>query len=379
MDATENKPDKPAKTAKLKKVLIMAGGTGGHVMPALAVAEYLKEQGAAIHWLGTQSGIEARLVPLAQIPISYIEIQAIRRTTWHNKLLAPWRILKALLQSIRILQQQKPDVVLSMGGYVSGPGALAAWLLKYPLILHEQNAVAGWTNEILAKFARKVLVAFPQVFANHANKVVWAGNPVRKTLLSLPQPEARYQAKQTLSSPLNILILGGSQGARSLNELIPQALALIPKNKRPHIWHQTGKNHLTATSALYAQQQISANLSEFIEDMAQAYEWADLIICRAGALTVAEIAAVGVASILVPFPYAVDDHQTLNAKYLSDQQAAILMPQSQLNAQKLSQIILDFIDQPARCLAMAQACHSLAKPLATRMVAEQCLEVSSGA
>lgn len=364
-----------------KKAIIMAGGTGGHVMPALAVAEYLQEKGIAIHWLGTRDGIESRLVPQAGFPITYIEIEGLRGKKWQKLFLAPWKILKAVLQSYRILKQEQADMVLSMGGYVAGPGAIAAWLLKRPVVLHEQNAVAGWTNRILAKIACRIMVAFPQAFQKFSKPVIWTGNPLRKAFLSVPSPDIRYEIKTTASQthePLRVLVLGGSQGALSLNELIPQAIAQIPIEKRPQIWHQTGNKHLEKTRALYNQQQISVQLSDFIDDMVKAYVWADVVICRAGALTIAEIAAMGVASILVPFPYAVDDHQTLNAKYLSDEQAAILMPQSQLNAQNLSQLLIEFIDNPTKSLTMAKACQSLAKPTATRAVAEQCLEVICG-
>jgi UDP-N-acetylglucosamine--N-acetylmuramyl-(pentapeptide) pyrophosphoryl-undecaprenol N-acetylglucosamine transferase len=256
-----------------------------------------------------------------------------------------------------------------MGGYAAGPGALAAWLLGRPLILHEQNAIAGWTNRVLSRFAKKIMVAFPEVFAELARKVVFTGNPVRQEILNLIR-EGKSEGK------LNLLILGGSQGASILNQTVPQALALLPEEKRPHVWHQTGKNHLEATKANYLNSKIEAKVSDFIQDMAKAYAWADVVICRSGALTVAEIAAVGVASILIPFPYAVDDHQTFNAKYLSSQGGAFLLAQSSLSASSLSALLLDLIDNPVKRRVMAMACLQLAKPNATHDVAEHCLEVS---
>jgi UDP-N-acetylglucosamine--N-acetylmuramyl-(pentapeptide) pyrophosphoryl-undecaprenol N-acetylglucosamine transferase len=371
-----------------KKVMIMAGGTGGHVMPALAVAKYLKEKGFDIHWLGTRSGFEARLVPDAGFAISYIDIQGLRRTTLLSWLAAPWRVTRALAQSCGILLKEKPHVVLSMGGYAAGPGALAAWLLRKPLVLHEQNAIAGWTNRILAKFAKKIMVAFPDVFQEMAKKVVFTGNPVRKEILSVskdahlnPHPNplpGRERGPEGISTGegVNLLILGGSQGASILNEVLPQALALIPADKRPKVWHQTGKLHLEKTNTNYANQGIEANVTDFIQDMAQAYAWADVVVCRSGALTVAELSAVGVASILIPFPFAVDDHQTYNAKYLSDNDGAFLLTQSTLSAKVLAAQLLEFIENPEKRLAMAKACRKMAKPNATQEVAEHCLEVS---
>ncbi|MBI2791712.1 MAG: undecaprenyldiphospho-muramoylpentapeptide beta-N-acetylglucosaminyltransferase [Gammaproteobacteria bacterium] len=373
---TNIKPNSP------KKIMIMAGGTGGHVMPALAVARVLQELGNEIHWLGTKSGFEAQFVPQAGFPISYIEVKGLRRTTLLSWLMAPLHITKALLQSARILIKERPHVVLSMGGYASGPGALAAWLLGRPLILHEQNAIAGWTNRVLSRFAKKIMVAFPEVFAELARKVVFTGNPVRQEILNLnqrnphPQEEREQEEENKKEGKINLLILGGSQGASILNQTVPEALALLPEEKRPHVWHQTGKNHLETTKANYAQRKIEAEVSDFIQDMAAAYAWADVVICRSGALTVAEIATVGVASILIPFPYAVDDHQTFNAKYLSSQGGAFLLAQSSLSAASLSALLLDLINNPVKRRVMAKACLQLAKPNATYDVAEHCLEVS---
>jgi len=363
-----------------KKVMILAGGTGGHVMPALAVAQYLQEKNVAIHWLGTQAGFEARLVPQAGITISYIDIQGLRRTKWYAWALAPWRITKALLQSLRVMLRERPDVVLSMGGYVAGPGSVAAWLLRCPLVLHEQNAISGWTNRVLSKFAKRIMVAFPNVFSEVIQKVTFTGNPIRKEILALPSPDERFIEEEKIQEEVtcHLLILGGSQGAQILNQTVPQALALLPLKLRPKVWHQTGKSQLEQTKVNYAEHGIEAEVTDFIQDMAKAYAWADIVICRSGALTVAELSAVGVASILVPFPYAVDDHQTFNAKYLSDREGAFLLPQSALSAESLQKILLEYINNPAKRLAVAKACRQLAKPLATTDVAELCLEVSCG-
>lgn len=362
MGAIENK----------SKVMIIAGGTGGHVMPALAVARYLRQQGKDVHWLGTRAGIEARVVPLENFPISFIDIQGVRGKSILTLLLAPFKILKAIFQSWRVLASVRPNAVLCMGGYVCGPAAIAAYLMRCPIVLHEQNAIAGWTNRVLANIASRVMVAFPQAFATRKN-VIETGNPVRQDILSILPPTERLSTRQ---SQVRVLILGGSQGATKLNEALPQALALLPLEKRPLIWHQTGKNNLDATKKGYEEHGIIAQVSDFIQDMQEAYSWADMVICRSGALTIAEICAVGLPSILIPFPYAVDDHQTYNAKYLSDQGAAYLLKQSVLSPLILSELILDLIDHPQKRLGMAIASRALAKPLATTVVAEQCLEVS---
>lgn len=360
----------------VKKVLIIAGGTGGHVMPALSVAQYLQTQGIAVHWIGTQSGIESQLVTAAHIPLSYIDVQGLRGHKLRRWLTAPWQISKAIIQSCKIMLTQKPDVVLSMGGYVSGPGAIAAWLLRIPFILHEQNAVEGWTNRLLSHFAKRIMVAFPQTFQDKQKKVVYTGNPVRADILSVLPPSKRLHDRP--SSSLRVLVLGGSLGAAALNETVPKALALFPQNSRPEVWHQTGKNHLAKTQAFYDQCGVQGIVTDFIAKMSEAYEWADVIICRSGALTVAEIAAVGVPSILIPFPHAIGDHQTYNARFLSDEKAAILLPQSELNEQVLHDLLKDLIDSPKKRLEMANMCREFAKPQATAMVALQCVEVGCG-
>ncbi|MCS5710807.1 undecaprenyldiphospho-muramoylpentapeptide beta-N-acetylglucosaminyltransferase [Candidatus Berkiella aquae] len=355
------------------KVMILAGGTGGHVMPALAVARHLRQQGHQVHWLGTRAGIEARLVPQEDLPISFIDIQGIRGKKIITLLQAPFRICKAIVQSYRVLASVKPDAVLCMGGYVSGPGAIAAWLRRCPIVLHEQNAIAGWTNRVLANFAKRIMVAFPNAFKKHLDKIIETGNPVRQDILNILPPKERLKLRQT---PVRVLVLGGSQGATKLNEVLPQAFALLPQDQCPQIWHQTGKNNLATTQKAYTDCQVIAQVSDFIQDMQEAYAWADIVICRAGALTIAEISAVGLPSILIPFPFAVDDHQTHNAKYLSDHGAAFLLAQSELTPNKLHELLLDLIINPDKRLGMAMASHALAKPLATTIVAEQCLEVS---
>lgn len=356
-----------------KKVIILAGGTGGHVMPALAVAEYLLQKKVSVHWIGTHSGIEARLVPNLKLPISYIDIQGLRRNGLRGWLAAPWRVFKAIYQSYRILREQRPQVVLSMGGYVSGPAAIAARLLGIPLLLHEQNSIAGWTNKILANFACKIMVAFPSAFSSHAKKRVETGNPIRESILSVDPCWQRSPHES-----LNILVLGGSQGASILNQIVPDALALLPPTYSLKIWHQTGKAHLDTTINYYKTRQIEATITDFIEDMAKAYAFADIIICRSGALTIAEVAAAGISSILIPYPYAVDDHQTYNARYLSEKEAAFLLLQSELSAKRLCELLLTLITQPEKRLRMAKASYQLAKRLATKNVAEQCLEVCGG-
>lgn len=374
MDAIDVKTD--GKTG-IKKVLIIAGGTGGHVMPALSVAQYLRTQGIAVHWIGTHTGIEASLVTDAYFPISYIDIKGLRGHTWRRWLIAPWQISKAIIQASKIMLNEKPDVVLSMGGYVSGPGAIAAWILRIPFILHEQNAVEGWTNRLLSHFAKRIMVAFPNTFDDKKKKVVYTGNPVRADILNLLPPDVRLSDRHL--SPLRILVLGGSLGATALNETVPRAIALFPDTKRPEIWHQTGKNHLAKTEAIYDQCGVKSEITDFIPDMSKAYEWADLIICRSGALTVSEIAAVGIPSILIPFPHAIGDHQTVNARFLSDENAAILLPQPELNDRALHDVLNDLINSPKKRMEMAKLCREFAKPQATAMVALQCMEVGGGA
>lgn len=290
--------------------------------------------------------------------------------------MAPFRICRALWQSYRVLQKERPNALLSMGGYVAGPGALAGILLGRPLIIHEQNAIPGTTNRFLARFAQQIIVAFPHVFGRYHAKVLYAGNPIRADLLR-NQPPSERPVSQT-DQPLRLLVLGGSQGAMFLNTIVPKAVALIDPAQRPYIIHQCGRDKIAQTEAAYAQQGVQAQIVPFIDDMGKAYREADLVIARSGAVTVAEIAAVGVASILIPFPFATDDHQTANAAFLSSQGAALLLPQKTVTPEHLAQYLQDLNDKPAKRLAMAEACRALGKPTATSVVVQRCIEVSHG-
>jgi len=356
-----------------KHVLIVAGGTGGHVMPALAVAHCLMEQQYKVSWLGTKKGLEATLIPKLGFPLYTIQVKGLRRTKWLNWMLAPFMLIKALWQSFKIVHRVKPQVLLCMGGYVCGPAALAAWLKGIPIVLHEQNAVAGTTNRILALFSKKIIIAFPKVFERFATKVIQAGNPVRQEIINI-RNQPPILKESTENQTIRILILGGSMGAQALNEVVPLALALCRGSKNIEVWHQTGTKHLAATRQLYQKKQLPVKISDFIDDMAQAYQWADILICRSGALTIAEIAAVGVASILIPFPYAVDDHQTQNARYLSCRGAAVLLPQNALTAFSLANALSDLIVCDQKRKSMAKAAFACACPNATIDVVKQ-LEV----
>jgi len=353
----------------------MAGGTGGHVFPALAVARRLLSGGWDVHWLGTQEGMEAEIVPKAGIPLHFISIKGLRRKGRLAWVLAPFQILGALYQSFRIISQLKPNVVLGMGGFVSGPGGIASWLKGCPLVIHEQNAIVGLTNRFLARFATVVLQAFPNAFHTKAN-AIYTGNPVRDELLVLPTPNERFKDRQ---GPLRLLILGGSRGAIALNEVCPKAIAQIPLEVRPKIWHQAGGGQQEATAKLYQASGVEAQVAPFIEDMAVAYAWADLVLCRAGALTITELATVGVGSILVPFPFAVDDHQTYNGRFLEKINAAKLIAQSVLKPEYLADIILDLTNDRHLLLKMAEAAYHEAKRDALNEVVNHCEETGNRA
>ena len=357
----------------VKHVLIAAGGTGGHVYPALAVADYLREQDVKITWVGTEKGLEHRVVPAAGIPLEYISISGLRGKGLFNLIFVPMKLVIAVIQTIKIFVRVKPDAVLGMGGFVSGPCGLAAYVLRKPLYLHEQNAIPGLTNKVLSYFATTVMQAFPGSFKDE--NIIALGNPIRADISALEKPEIRMAERK---DNIRILIIGGSLGAQALNENVPQALSKLAKDLQPNVWHQTGKNKLDATIESYKKENIQARVNEFIEDMAEAYEWAGLVICRAGALTISEIANAGVASILVPYPYAVDDHQTANAKYLTNVNAAILIPQENL-IPKLKDVITEILQAGrTRLIEMAKAARELSKPNATQQVAEICLGVSHG-
>ncbi len=318
-----------------KRILIMAGGTGGHVFPALAIAEALREKGHDVTWLGTQQGIEARIIPQAGFTLRFITIGGVRGKGFLQTLLSPFKIGIATFQAFKIIRALKPDIVIGLGGFASGPGGIAAFMQRIPLFIHEQNAIPGMTNWMLAHVAKKIMQAFPNTFPPRY-KPILTGNPVRARILQLPSPEIRFRERH---GPLRILLLGGSGGALTLNQTLPDTLALLPHTSYD-VWHQTGITHLTSTQQRYAELGIThIKIDAFITDMAEAYGWADLVICRAGALTIAELAAAGVASILIPYPFAVDDHQTKNALFLVEKGAAILLPQSQLTAHRLAQII----------------------------------------
>ncbi len=353
-----------------KTLLVMAGGTGGHVFPGLAVADRLKAQGWTIHWLGTADRMEAELVPAHGYPISFIDIQGVRGNGIKRLLAAPYLVIKSVLQARQVLKTIQPDVVLGMGGFASGPGGVAAWLAGIPLLLHEQNAAAGLTNKLLARIARRVLMAFPGAFAPNARTAV-VGNPVRPEVVALPDPQLRSS-----SDPLRLLVVGGSLGARVLNEQVPPAVAAagVPIEVR----HQCGKGNGEAVAASYAGLGVEAEVSEFIKDMADAYAWADLVVCRAGALTVSEVAAAGVAAIFVPLPHAVDDHQTRNALTLVDGGAAEFLPQSELTPAALASRLSWLAGRRETLLNMAQAARRVAIIDAAERVADECKRLATG-
>ena len=349
----------------VRPVLIMAGGTGGHVFPALAVADELRSRGIPVVWLGTKAGIESRLVPQAGYPIEWMSITGLRGKNTLTLLLAPVRIAMACWQALAVLLRRKPCAVLGMGGFASGPGGLMAWLIRKPLLVHEQNAIAGMTNSILARFANVVLQAFPGVFKNAKT----TGNPVRQSICEIEDPESRFSQQQR---KLHLLVVGGSLGAVKLNEIIPSALAEIDKDERPEVIHQTGLKNIESAKNSYSDADVEAKVEAFIDDMPAVYEWADLVICRAGAMTVFELAAAGIASILVPYPHAVDDHQTQNAYYLEKSGAAIIKQQSELSADWLAGVITDFSGNRKKLLEMAVAARKLAIPDSAKTIADAC-------
>lgn len=345
--------------------LIMAGGTGGHIFPALAVAEDLSARGQTLAWLGSNQSMESKLVPSAGIDFFGLTVTGLRGKSKTTLLLAPFRLLLALGQALRLLRRLRPKQVIGFGGFASGPGGLAAKLLGIPLSIHEQNAFPGLTNRKLAGFSQHVFTAFPGAFPGQANAIC-LGNPVRKELLNLASAEARYQQR---SGRLRLLVIGGSLGAQVLNQTLPKALALLAEEQRPLVRHQAGAGKAQATQKDYADclgaDDQAVEVLPFIEDMAASLAWADLVLCRAGALTVSELAVVGVAAVLVPFPHAVDDHQTHNARFLADAGAAVLVPQSELSAEYLAQCLAGDLSQREYLKQMAVKAQQLAKPQAT--------------
>ncbi len=350
-------------------LMVMAGGTGGHVYPAMAVADYLHALGWRIVWLATEGGMENRLIEGKAYSKAMISMHGVRGKGFLGWLLLPFKLMIALKQSFSAIRLHKPSVVLGMGGFVAFPGGLMAKLLGKPLVIHEQNSIAGLTNKTLSLFANKVLAAFPSAFAGKADLV---GNPVRREITQCEVPEARYKAR---SGNLRLLVVGGSLGAIALNDVLPKALATLPEKDRPEVVHQAGEKHIAALQANYQMASVAADTKAYIQDIAEMYAWADVVVCRAGALTVAELACVGVASVLVPFPHAVDDHQTFNAKYLSDNGAALLIQQTEFNAAKASEVLCNLTRDI--CLQMAIKARSLAKPEATESVAKICMEVAA--
>ena len=348
-----------------RTILIMAGGTGGHIYPGLAVADALKAEGWNIVWLGAPNSMEAELVPKHGYPVAWVNFSGVRGKGLLRLLTLPFTLLRALGQSADAILRQRPDVVLGMGGYITMPGGLMAAVLRRPLVIHEQNSIAGLSNKLLAKLSTRVLSGFPDVLKG----TQWCGNPVRADIAALPAPQQRFAGR---SGKLNVLVVGGSLGAKALNEAMPQALALLPEENRPRVIHQTGKQHFAAVQQLYRQAGVQADIRPFLDDMAACYADADVVICRAGALTIAELAAAGVASILIPFPFAVDDHQTHNARFLSGRGAAWLLPQSELSAEKLAQLLREVTRE--RLAAMAQQARSAAKADAALAVARVCME-----
>lgn len=346
-----------------KRLLVMAGGTGGHVFPGLAVAEHLKAKGWEIHWLGTKDKMEAQIVPSAGFDISFIDVSGVRGNGIIRLLKAPWQILKAIFQALKVIKEFQPNVVLGMGGFASGPGGVASWMKGIPLVIHEQNAIPGFTNKLLSKLAYKILEGFPNTFLDNP-KASWVGNPVRSVFREV-------SVKQIGNDPLKLLVVGGSLGALALNEQVPKAAAEIPE-KKLEIRHQTGKGKRQQVTSDYSKLVGDKHkwiVEEFIEDMKAAYEWADVIVCRAGALTVAEVAASGRLAIFVPLPYAVDDHQTSNAKSLVNKNAAWLLPQKELESGKLKVLLEKLLGEPQTIVEMSNTAKSMAKLEATQMVA----------
>jgi len=353
-------------------VAVMAGGTGGHVFPALAVAEVLRGRGVEVFWIGTRKGMEARLVPARGIDIEWISIQGLRGKGLRQLLAAPWRLFGALREAAAILRRRDPAVVLGMGGFVSGPGGLVARLQGRPLVIQEQNSVPGMTNQWLARLADRVFQAFPDSFPP-PRRAETSGNPVRAAIATLPPPAERFAGR---SGPPRLLVVGGSLGALALNEQVPRALALLPQELRPEVRHQAGERTLEIARAAYGDAGVTAEIMAFIDDMAEAYAWADVVICRAGALTVSELAAAGLPAILIPFPYAVDDHQVGNARYLSDAGAAHLIIQRDLTPAGLAGVLTELLSDPNARLAMAEAARAKARVDAAARIADACMELA---
>ena len=354
---------------KTEPILIMAGGTGGHVYPALAVAEYLRAEGIPLFWLGTPRGIENRVVPEHGIELLTVRVSGVRGKGLKSRLAAPVWVVGAVLQALYICFRRRPAAVLGMGGFASGPGGIAAWLLRIPLLIHEQNRIAGATNRILARFAVRIMQGFPGTFEAGARPVT-TGNPVRRVIAELPERKPAGS-----SGSLKVLVLGGSQGAQRLNRVVPRGLERLQRRMQVNAWHQCGEKHLSETRDLYAGLQLrQARLDPFIVDMASAYNWADIAVCRAGALTLAELCVAGLASILVPFPFAVDDHQAANARFLRDAGAALLLPENELTEAGIEELLWQLCSDGNRLSELARNARRCAFPDAARAVGALCLE-----
>lgn len=353
-----------------RPVMIMAGGTGGHIFPGLAVAEVLERRGVPVVWLGAAGALETRLVPQRGIRLLELPVRGVRGKGWGTRLRAPWMLLRAVCAAWRALRREQPRSVLALGGYAAGPGGLAAFMRRVPLVVHEQNALPGVTNRVLARRARRVLSGFPDALPR-AERV---GNPVRASIAALPPPAQRFAGRV---APARLLVLGGSQGARALNLALPGTLAQLPMDQRPEVWHQCGAQGMEAARGAYAEAGVVARIEPFIEDMAHAYAWADLAVCRAGALTLAELAAAGLGALLVPYPYAVDDHQTRNARFLVQAGAARLLPEQALDAATLARVLSELLSDRARLLDMAEAARGEARTDAAERIADICLEVAA--
>jgi len=351
-----------------RPVLIMAGGTGGHIYPALAVAQHLRGQGVPLLWLGSRQGLETRIVPQAGIPLLTIAVSGLRGRGVASLLTAPFKLLLAVTQALFLLGRNRPAAALGMGGFASGPGGFAAWLLRIPLLLHEQNAVLGLTNRLLAPLATRLLEAFPGVFAGRP--ALHTGNPVRAEILDVPPPDRRAEYGERR----HLLVLGGSQGARALNEMMPRALQHLG-DLGLKVWHQSGVEKLADTVARYRRSGHDARVDGYIERMEEAYAWADLVVCRAGALTIAELSAAGVASILIPYPHAVDDHQLVNARFLTEADAAVLLPERDLAPESLARLVRDVMEKKDRMQRMARAARARARADAAERIALACAEL----
>ncbi len=363
-------------SASRRPILVMAGGTGGHVFPALALAQMLREKSVEVIWLGTQRGLEARIVPAAGIPIEWLSVGGLRGKGVTTLLAAPFRLVKALIQALRIMWRHRPVVVVGLGGFVTGPGGVAAWLTRRALVIHEQNAIAGFTNRCLSHLASEVLEAFPNSFGRDV-KARAIGNPVRGDISAVPPPAERFASR---SGVIRLLVIGGSQGAARLNAVVPFALAKLAGSMSFDVRHQAGERWIEAGRQSYAAAGVRADVRPFIEDMAEAYGWADLVICRSGALTVSELAAVGVGAILVPFPAAVDDHQTHNAQYLVGEGAALLIADRSLTAERLADELKRLCTGGrGELLVMAERARRLARPHATQELTAACLALAQEA